>query len=355
MFLRTGQSESDGCVKGLWILALALVAFGGCSGRRAELVTTPEVEKVWPEPPEPARIMYLGQILTENDLHKGKSLARGLGELVFGKGRIGVMVCPYAVAVDQAGMMFVADSGGAVIHMFDLRTRDYNQFASLADGQKLEKPVGLAVLADRLYVVDSSLGQVCVFKKDGTPLFAFGAGQFKRPSGIAASEPYGMIYVADTAGHTVYKFNADGVMVGQMGHRGLEPGQFNFPTHLCVDRTGRLYVSDTLNYRVQVFAPEGRFLMMFGQQGDRPGNFAHPCAVATDSQGNIYVTDRQYENIQIFNAAGQILMAFGQEGQGPGEFWLPGGIFIDHRDKIYVADSFNKRIQIFDLLQENKP
>ena len=334
---------------------MVLVFSGGCGPKRGDLITTSEIEKVWPEPPEQPRIMYLGQILTETDLQRGKSWMQGLGELVFGKGPVGVMVCPYAVAVDETGMMFVADSGGAVVHMFDLRTRNYNQFASLGDGRTLQKPVGLALLGERLYVADSGLGQVCVFRRDGTFLLAFGAGQLRRPSGIAASAADGAIYVADAAGHVVYKFNADGALVGRMGRRGLEPGQFNFPTHLCVDRTGRLYVSDTLNYRVQVFGPDGAFLRMFGQQGDRPGNFAHPCAVAADSQGNIYVTDRQFENIQIFNSQGQILMAFGREGKGPGEFWLPGGIFIDHRDKIYVADSFNKRIQIFDLLQEIKP
>jgi len=347
-----GQSR-----QGLWrwslVVALALCAVG--CGPSTDPIVSGTVGPVWPEPPDRPRIMYLGQILAENDLQKGKSWMQGLGELVFGKGEVGVMVSPYAVAADAADMMFVADSGGAAVHMFNLRTRDYNQFSQLANGEMLQKPVGLAVFGDRLYVVDSNLHQVCVFRKDGTFLFAFGGDRLERPSGIACWGPDGIIYVADTGGHAVYVFQLDGTFVRQLGRRGLAPGQFNFPTHLCVDRGGRLYVSDTLNYRIQVFTPDGAFQSMFGRQGDRPGNFAHPCAVATDSHGNIYVTDRQFENVQIFDPDGHILMALGHEGQGPGEFWLPGGIFIDSRDRIYVADSFNKRIQIFDLLQDTKP
>jgi len=352
---RTGESKREMCLTAFCVLIGLVVLVSGCGPQGGNFVATTDIHKVWPEPPEQPRIMYLGQILTETDLEKAKSWTQGLGELVFGKGKVGVMVCPYAVAVDETGMMFVADSGGAVIHMFDLRTRNYNQFASLGDGRALQKPVGLAVFGERLYIVDSGLGEVCVFRRDGKFLFTFGAGQLERPSGIAVSDVGGIVYVSDAARHVVWRFSPDGTLLGQMGTRGLGAGQFNFPTHLCVDRTGRLYVSDTLNYRVQIFEPNGTFVRMFGQQGDRPGNFAHPCAIATDSRGNIYVTDRQFENIQIFNPQGQILMAFGQEGTGPGEFWLPGGIFIDHRNKIYVADSFNKRIQIFDLLQEIEP
>ncbi len=161
----------------------------------------------------------------------------------------------------------------------------------------------------------------------------------------------GMIYVADAGRHVIGVFGYKGDPIRQIGSRGIEPGQFNFPTQLHIDDLGQLYVSDTLNYRIQVFGPDDRFLRMFGQQGDRPGNFAHPAGIATDAAGNVYVTDRQSENVQVFNPEGQILMALGQEGSDPGQFWLPAGIFIDGHDRVYVADSFNKRVQIFELLK----
>ena len=336
----------------LYIWPLVLLSFcHGCGSNRDELSLRSDVQLAWPAPPEKPRIIYLGVISTETDLKANTSWTQGLGELLFGKSKIGVLVAPSAVAIDQGDRLFVTDSAGAAVHIFDLNKRTYKQFATLDGQEKLLKPVGLTIVGNRIYVVDSILRKVCVFDKKGKFIFSFGREHFTRPSGIAYSQEDEIVYVADTADHTIEVFTRGGKFIEQIGSRGLGTGSFNFPTHLWVDKSGRLYVSDTLNYRIQVFSREHRFLQMFGSQGDRPGNFAHPCGVATDSFGNIYVTDKQFENVQVFDQQGRILLAFGQEGTQAGQFWLPAGIFIDRRNRIYVADSFNKRIQVFELVE----
>ena len=336
----------------LHILVLVLlVVCVGCQSRRAELPFRSGVTRVWPEPPEAPRIRYLGAISTEADLKRQASWMEGLGDLLFGRKDIGVLVAPYAVAVDQSGRLFVTDAAGAVVHVFDLNTRGYKQFADLAGQEKLRKPVGLTIVDNRIYVVDSALRKICVFDKNGRFVFSFGGERLTRPSGIAYRADDQTVCVADTGRHAIDVFTTGGKFIRQIGARGVAPGMFNFPTHVWFDARGNLYVSDTLNYRIQVFTREGNFLTTFGRQGDRPGNFAHPCGVATDTFGNIYVTDRQFENVQIFDPQGHILMAFGEEGTRPGQFWLPAGVFIDDRNRIYIADSFNKRIQIFELLE----
>jgi len=334
------------------LLGLAILSFcTGCDSDRGQVSLTPGVPLVWPGPPEAPRIRYLGAISTEVDLKRKTSWAEGLGDLLFGKKKIGVLVAPYAVAVDRENKLFVTDTAGAVVHMFDMSTRKYQQFAEMAGQERLLKPVGLAIANEWIYVVDSALRKVCVFDKKGQFQFSFGGERLERPSGIAYRRDDQTIYVADTGRHAIDVFTKSGKFIQEIGARGLSPGTFNFPTHLWLDSSGRLYVSDTLNYRIQVFTAERTFLTAFGQQGDRPGNFAHPCGVATDSFGNIYVTDRQFENVQIFDPQGRILMGFGEEGTQPGQFWLPAGIFIDDRNRIYVADSFNKRIQVFELVE----
>ncbi|MHC4556657.1 MAG: 6-bladed beta-propeller [Planctomycetota bacterium] len=334
----------------IYVLGLVLLLFcNGCVSHRSELSLQSDVLLAWPEPPEKPHIRYIGAISTEADLNKEVSWAQGLGELLFGKKKIGVLVAPYAIAIDQDNRLFVTDTAGAVVHVFDLKTRAYKQFADLVGQEKLLKPVGLTIVGNWVYVVDSILRKVCVFDIKGEFLFSFGSKRFTRPSGIAYGKNDKTIYVVDTARHTIDAFTRNGKFIRQFGARGLDPGMFNFPTHLWVDKSGKLYVSDTLNYRIQVFTSEGKFSKMFGQQGDRPGNFAHPCGIATDGFGNIYVTDRQFENVQIFDQQGRILMAFGQEGTQAGQFWLPAGIYGHNR--IYVADSFNKRIQIFKLVE----
>lgn len=335
-----------------WIaLGLVLLFFGGCGNDRGEVSFEPDTLLTWPEPPEAPRIRFVGEISTEADLKKETSWAEGLGELFFGKKEIGVLVAPYAVAIDRDNNLFVADTAGAVVHVFDLNERTYRQFTDMTGREKLLKPVGLTIVDRWVFVVDSALRKVCIFDKNGKFVASFGNERLKRPSGIAFRKDDKTLYVTDTARHTIDVFTSNGTFIRQIGSRGVSAGMFNFPTHLWLDKNGYLYVSDTLNYRIQVFTPDGQFLSTFGQQGDRPGNFAHPCGVATDSFGNIYVTDRQFENVQIFDPQGQILMAFGQEGTQAGQFWLPAGIFIDARNRIYVADSFNKRIQVFELLE----
>jgi len=338
----------------MFLGAAMLVLFSicnGCDSNPKELSLRPDVQLAWPAPPEKSRIIYLGAISTEADLKAKTSWADGLGELLFGKRKIGVLVAPSDVAIDQSDRLFVTDSAGAAVHIFDLNKRTYKQFSSLADKEKLLKPVALTIVGNRIYVVDSILREVCVFDNSGKFIFSFGRNHFTRPSGIAYSPEDEIVYVTDTAEHTIEVFTVGGKFIEQIGSRGTGAGKFNFPTHLWVDKNGRLYVSDTLNYRIQVFSRDHRFFEMFGRQGDRPGNFAHPCGVATDSFGNIYVIDRQFENVQLFDQQGRILLAFGQEGTQAGQFWLPAGLFIDYRNRIYVADSFNKRIQVFELME----
>ncbi|MHC4543224.1 MAG: 6-bladed beta-propeller [Planctomycetota bacterium] len=335
----------------LYILGFALSFCTGCGKPYGELFPVLETSLVWPEPPDRPRIRFVGMISTENDLSKEVSWSENLVELIFGKKDIGVLLNPYAVVIDEKDNMFVVDTAGGVVHVFGLNTRQYNQFSALVEKETLIMPVALTIVDENIYVVDSVLHKICVFGRNGKFKFSFGSEHLKRPSGIAYDVEKQKIYISDTAAHSINVFNKDGDFTYKIGARGLDPGLFNFPTHLWVDKSGQLYVSDTLNYRIQIFSNDGTFLKMFGKHGNRPGNFAHPSGIATDSFGHIYVTDRKYENVQIFDNAGRILMAFGKEGNELGEFWLPAGIYIDNRNRVYIADSFNKRLQVFELIE----
>ncbi len=339
----------------LWLSVLVLaVISAGCGDAPRDTLAGPEEPIVWPEPPDPPRIRYAGSLSTQADIEKKSSFGQGVGELIFGKAPIGVLVTPYALALDSDDRLFVTDPGASVVHVFDLKKRSYKQFSKLDNGRVLLKPVGIALVEDRIYIVDSALHTVCVFDRKGDFRFEFGQGLFERPSGIAYHPATEHLYITDTAAHTVHLFSRDGTLVRTIGQRGLQRGSFNYPTHLCVDAKGNLYVSDTLNYRVQMFDDRGNATGAFGKQGDRPGNFAHPCGLTVDQHGYIFVTDRQFENVQIFDRTGRILMAFGEEGSKPGQFWLPAGLCVDGRNRLYVADSYNKRIQIFELLEESE-
>jgi DNA-binding beta-propeller fold protein YncE len=334
------------------LVCLALLACGGgCVQPARPGAIKPGARRVWPEPPSPPCIRYLGSIQTEQSVHRSGSPAAGLGELIFGRKDLGVLLAPSAVAVSTDGRLYVADSGAGVIHAFNFAKGEYRQFGSIGPGQSLQRPVGLALADQYVYVVDSQLHVVCVFRRTGEFLFSFGASDLSRPAGIAYHAGRREVYVSDAAAHRLMVFSPSGAFLRAIGSRGIGPGQFNYPTHLWIDQEGRLFISDTLNYRIQILLPDQITFTFFGEHGDRPGYFGHPGGVATDRFGHIYVTDRQFENVQVFDSQGQILMAFGQEGSGDGEFWLPSGLYIDERNRIYVADTFNKRIQVFEFMR----
>lgn len=335
------------------LIALAL-AIAGCAGSKGPVFAPLQAPPRWPPPPAAPRIEYVGQLRTDRDLGKGRSL----GEVVFGDESARSMLSPYGVCTDGGDRVFVSDGNAQIVHVFDLASRRYESWPAGADdatdgAPALAQPLGLAWdPRGRLLVADGVGGQVFVMDGAGRNIGAIGPGVLTRPSGVAVDPASGRIFVADAAAHEVVVFDGAGSVQRRLGGRGVEPGQFNFPTNVALDREGRLYVSDSLNFRVQVFDAELQPLRRIGGPGDRPGSFSQPKGLAIDGDRHLYVVDAHFESIQIFDDAGRLLLTFGREGHGPGEFWLPAGIHVDGRNRIWIADTYNRRVQVFQYLPE---
>lgn len=334
---------------------LMAIMVGGCG--RAAGVIFPPLEKpvVWPAPPETSRIRYVGQLATSADLKPGRSSLQVIGETIFGKDDIRSMLTPFAVCTDGADRVFVADSNAQLVHVFNLKTRVYEQWKPGDKNPPFAQPVGIAWdPSGKLIVADSVAGVLYTFDSDGKFLSTLGGGLLKRPCGIAVHAPTGRIYVADAIAHQVVVLSSSGAELLRLGRRGTALGEFNFPINIALDKQGRLYVADALNFRVQQFSPDMKPVRQIGRKGDLPGYFAQPKCLATDSDNHLYVVDNQFEAVQIFDPEGHLLMDFGEEGRGPGEFWLPTGLCIDAANRLWIADSYNRRLQVFDYLPQSK-
>ena len=336
---------------GILLSVLLCITLGGCGQKPGVMFAPPAAPLVWPGGGEPARIRYVGQLATNEDLKPGRSSLDSISQALFGKADIHSMLTAFAVCTDGADRVFVADSNAQLIHVFDLKSRRYAQWKPSKKQPQFSQPVGITWdPSGRLLVSDSVAGTIFVFDTQGRYTGQIGRGLLKRPCGLAVHPMTGRIYVADSVAHQVVVLSPAGDEAMRIGHRGTAPGEFNFPINLAIDRQGRLYVVDALNFRVQQFAPDLKTIKLIGEKGDVPGSFAQPKGVALDSEDHLYVLDNQFEAVQIFDPAGQLLLDFGKEGHAAGEFWLPTGIFIDARNRIWVADSYNRRVQIFDYL-----
>lgn len=313
------------------------------------------VDIVWPSPPQQARIRYMGSISSPMDIGRKKGFWRKVWEFIRGDEDDEQLVRPMAVAIDNTDRLLVADVKRKCIHIFDRKGGDYISLYG-SDYETMRLPIGVAVDGeDNIYVADGELGKIFVFRPNGKfDRMLETANWLKRPSALVIDRTRQRLYVVDTPSHDVKIVDlTSGKLNGVIGRRGVEAGEFNFPTFAALDRAGRLAVTDSMNMRVQIFDTEGKPVSAFGKHGDGSGDFSAPKGVALDSEGHIYVADAGFDNIQIFDQSGKLLLFWGSSGQEAGKFWLPAGLVIDSHDKIYVADSYNNRVQIFQYLGGN--
>lgn len=307
---------------------------------------------VWPPPPQTAKIRYVKSVSGVDDVSPKKSWLRKTVDAVFGRSeRERDLLRPYGVFAD-ADRIYVTDPGTRMLHVFDIRGKRYTTIGRV-DKDEFQSPIGVAV--DRngdIYLSDSLLKRVFVLDGNGKYRRNVGSPErFQRPTGLAI---YGeRVYVVDTHAHAVLVFSKhEGAFLFSFGRNGAGDGEFNYPTNIFIDRAGLLYVTDSMNFRVQIFDGEGRFVSAFGRLGDGSGDFSKPRGIAVDSDGNIYVADALFDTVQIFDREGRLLLAFGSSGRKEGQMTLPAGLFIDGKDRIYVVDSYNKRVQIFQYMKE---
>jgi DNA-binding beta-propeller fold protein YncE len=252
-------------------------------------------------------------------------------------------VKPFYVALDDAGNLLLTDTGANAVCCLDHSRKKWMRWEQ-AGKIRFQSPVAVARHRDTIYVADSVLGKVLAFTPEGKLRFEI-TRELERPAGLALAGE--KLFVADAQRHQVVIFDLQGGFISKFGRRGGGPGEFNFPTHIAVDANGRLFVTDSMNCRIQIFDSAGQVQRVIGSAGDGPGCFSRPKGVAVDKLGHIYVVDAIFDNVQVFDDQGRLLLNWGEAGADPGQFWLPNGIAVSRENDIYVADSYNRRIQVF--------
>lgn len=337
------------------IFSLALMLAGACGAPNAvsthgEERSAPAVERVWPAPPARARIRFVRSFERPADLGIRKSLYQRVVDSLAGQRDEYRFERPTGVA-EREGIVYVADPDAQAIWIVDAAHGHFTRVESAGE-LALVSPVAVCLGPEgTVFVADTGLKKVLILDREGHLVREAVPGGVERPAGVAFDPGTRRLYVADSALDRIFVYRADGASLGVWGGPGTGDGEFNHPTHVSVERDGTVLVTDALNFRIQAFDATGKLAWKFGRHGDGSGDLAAPKGVASDVGGHVYVVDALFDTVQIFDRDGALLLAFGDKGSGPGDFSLPGGLFVNDAGRIYVADGYNHRINVFDAAE----
>jgi len=293
----------------------------------------------FPPPPDEPRIKFLFSIesFSENKTTENYNF-------------INLLIRPLTLCLDGSGKLFIVDQ--AIKNVIEINLND-NSYHLLDKSKSIfSEPIGITIDDKKFIYVDDSDGWIDVFNNEAKYLRRINLkGKIIRAAGLAFNPTNGLLYLIDVGEHNIKVLTRDGVLQKVIGRNGTGLAEFNYPTHIWIDKKGQLYISDSLNFRIQILDNDGNFIRSIGSAGDTPGHFSKLKGVATDSEGNIYAVDSYFDNVQIFDQYGKILLVFGTSGNEYGKFWLPNGIYISKDDMIFVADTYNGRIQVFQYIK----
>ncbi|HEY1789344.1 MAG TPA: protein kinase [Verrucomicrobiae bacterium] len=290
---------------------------------------------------------------------------------------------PNNVALDQAGNVFVADTANDVIRKIT-PAGEVSTIAGLfhsrgsADGlgtnsARFWSPFGIAVdNAGNIFVADTGNNTIRKISPAGIVSTIAGlAGQAGTNDGVGATARFrnpwdvavdntGAVYVADMSNDTIRKITPEGrvhTFAGEAGMSGNTDGwgngaRFNNPFGVAVDSSGDVYVSDTANNAIRKITVSRVVTTLAGSPGNAgnaDGNgtdarFWSPQGLVVDGAGNIYVADTGNNAIREITPMG-VVTTLPVSTDKTLVLNGPGGVAVDDSGNVYVADANNHCIR----------
>jgi sugar lactone lactonase YvrE len=271
---------------------------------------------------------------------------------------------PYALAVDRAGNVYIADTGNSVIRKAaPIRTATATNWA-------------VTTIAGDFQI--GTNGYPTVGYADGIGTNAL----FNSPSGIAVDES-GTLYVSDSGNVVIRKIAptpADGAtnwvvttIAGQPGQGGRLDGtnngaRFSLPFGIAVNDAGDLFVGDNFPGLIRKVQHLGTNWVVNTLVGNAPGfqdglgtnaGFGFVETVCLDSAGNIFAADSENSSIRKISPVGTNWMVTSLAGpifgagidtyadgpRGFGWLWYPVGVAADQAGNIFAGDTDNAAIR----------
>jgi tripartite motif-containing protein 71 len=272
---------------------------------------------------------------------------------------------PRGITGDGNGNVFVVEHNTRSVFVFSGKGQFRRKFPRVDD---MNDPRGLDMDpgSKRVYVVSAYKNKVYQFNSQtgalirswGTSGGAAGGGTKFDSVRFPAVDRDGNVYVGDTWGYRVWKFDQNGQPMGW--REGADPppnGGYNRNNGIGVSPAGHLFVVDTFEQRVQKFDTSSScprkdscpaWMMKFGSRepaGLNSKGFGYPRELIF-ADGNVWIGDNN-NAVLVWTAGGTFVHRFGSQGSAPGQF--KGGVqgLAVTGGKVYTTDIANCRLQIF--------
>ncbi len=299
---------------------------------------------------------------------------------------------PFGVAVGQDGSVYVADAGesnrirkitpeGLVSTLAGGAEGDADGAGAAAS---FNTPSALAVDEDgNLYVADTGNhrvrkvtpeGLVTTLAGDGTAGFRDGpaqAAQFNAPVGVAVDKE-GRVFVADTYNDRIRVVTKEGEVktVAGTGSPGYADGDaltaalFDTPCGVAVNEAGELFIADTGNDRLRKLTKEGQVITVTlnAPPGETPEEASNPSGLALTHDGFLYFTELDRGRVRQLAPDGTARVIAGRgsgfsegEGRGAARFNQPAAVAVEPRTgSLLVADSANYLVRRVSAVTQNE-
>jgi DNA-binding beta-propeller fold protein YncE len=215
--------------------------------------------------------------------------------------------------------------------------------------------------AGRVYVADTGAGRVEVFDSGefgNTYLTSIGVGVLVRPVDVEV-DLRNRIFVTDEAGDKVVEFDTlnDGApYMREWGGSGTELNRMSGPRFVHTDTTGLAFNTEAGNVRVQWFAPKDKQMIAISAFGTaEPAPFNNPEGLTLDeATRQIYVSNNSPTEgaVRVYDSRGLYLGQLAGPGFGRGQLSSPRGMSFDSARRLIVADSGNNRLDVFTNLAD---
>ncbi len=272
---------------------------------------------------------------------------------------------PAAVAVDEAGNLYIATASG--IRAVAAETGVIRTVVKLEDEGPLQSiawiaaaPGGRLIVADRearmLMAVDAATGEVSHFAGTGKASIAgdYGpaaAASLQMPY-IVAADGAGNVYYAEQLEPRVRRIDAN---TGEMTTVPLMapdedfPGEYEVASGLAVDAAGNVYVSQVNRSRVLRINADGEVAVAAGAEA----GLLLPQSLAVSAGGELLIAELAPGRILRAEAegpatvvAGNGLTSYNGDGLPAGETQLaePGGLAVAANGDLYIASTLADRV-----------